>query len=71
MKQDHNFKNLYFIILLALVDPKYRLIWDSVGAPGNTHESTLFQSTILWEKITAGSILPQSVLEIEAQAIPP
>ena len=71
MKQYHNFKNFYSIILLALVDPKYRFIWASVGAPGNTHDSTLFQSTSLWEKITAGSILPQSVLEIEDQAIPP
>ena len=71
MKQYHNFKNFYSIILLALVDPKYRFIWSSVGAPGNTHDSTLFQSTSLWEKITAGSILPKSVLEIEGQAIPP
>ena len=41
MKQYHNFKNFYSIILLALVDPKYRFIWASVGAPGNTHDSTL------------------------------
>ena len=65
MKQYHNFKNFYSIILLALVDPKYRFIWPSVGAPGNTHDSTLFQSTSLWEKITAGSILCPSALEIE------
>ena len=71
MKQYYNFKNFYSIILLALVDPKYRFIWASVGAPGNTHDSTLFQSNSLREKITAGSILPQSVLEIEGQAIQP
>ena len=57
MKQYHNFKNFYFIILLALVDPEYRFVSASVGA--------------LWEKITAGSILSPSVLEIEGQAIPP
>ena len=45
MKQYQNFKNFYSIILLALVDPKYRFIWASVGAPGKTHDSTLFQST--------------------------
>ena len=66
MKQYHNFKNFYSIILFTLVDPKYRFI----GASGNTHDSTLFQSTNLWEKITAGSILLQSVLEKEGQAIP-
>ena len=71
MKQYYNFKNFYSIILLALVEPKYRFIWASVGAPDNTHDSTLFQSTSLWEKITAGSILPQSALEIEGQAIQP
>ena len=70
-KQYHNFQNFYSITLLVLVDPKCRFIWASVGAPGNTHDSTLFQSTSLWEKITAGSILPQLVLEIEDQAIPP
>ena len=33
------------------------------------HDSLL--STSLWEKMSAGSILPQSVLEIQDQAIPP
>ena len=70
MKQYHNFQNFYCITLLVLVDPKYCFIWASVGAPGNIHDSTLFQSTSLREKITAGSILPPSVLEIEGQAIP-
>ena len=50
MKQYRNFKNFYSIILLALADPKYRFIWASVGTPGNTHDSTLFQSTSLWKK---------------------
>ena len=36
MKQYHNLKNFYSIILLALVDAKYHFIWASVGAPGNT-----------------------------------
>ena len=72
MKQYYNFKNFYSIILLALVDPKYCFIWASVGAPGNTHDSTLFQSTSIRGKITAGSILPQSVLgQEEGQAIQP
>ena len=50
MKQYHNFKNFYSIILLAIVDPKYCFIWASVGVPDNTHDSTLFQSTTVWEK---------------------
>ena len=46
-KQYFNFKGFYSIILLAIVDAKYRFIWASVGAPGNTHDSTYFQSTKL------------------------
>ena len=61
MKQYHNLKNFYSIILLALVDAKYRFI----------SRLTSFQSTSLWEKMSAGSILPQPVLEIQGQAIPP
>ena len=40
MKQYYNFKNFYSVVLLALVDAKYRFIWTSLGAPGNTHDST-------------------------------
>ena len=49
MEPYHNFKNFYSIILLALVDLKYCFIWDSVGAAGITHDSTIFQSTSLWK----------------------
>ena len=58
MKQYYNFKNLYSVVLLALVDAKYRFIWASLGAPGNTHDSTYFQGTSLWDEINAGNVLP-------------
>lgn len=70
MKQYHKFEKFYSTILLALVDPRYRFIWDSVKAPGNKDDSTLFQSINLWEKITAGWFVPGSVLEVEGQANP-
>ena len=44
IKQYHNFKNFYSAVLLALVDAKYRFIWAALVAPGNTHDSTYFQS---------------------------
>ena len=47
MKQYYNFKNFYFIILLALVDARYPFSWVSVGASGDTHNNTYFQSTHL------------------------
>ena len=56
MKQYFNFKGFYSIVLMALVDAVYRFICASVGAPGNTHDSTLLQSTDLWKKIVDGKL---------------
>ena len=58
MKQYYNFKNFYSVVLLGLVDANHRFIWASLGAPGNTHDSTYFQSTSLWDDITSGKTLP-------------
>ena len=71
MKQYHNFKNFYSVILLALVDANYRFIWASLGAPGNTHDSTLFQSSNLWSKIVSGDVLPPALVNIEDTSFPP
>ena len=71
MKQYHNFKNFYSVILLALVDANYRFIWASIGAPGNTHDSTLFQSTNLWQRILDGQILSEYTVQNENIMIPP
>ena len=71
MKQYYNFKNLYLVVLLALVDAHYRFIWASIGAPGNTHKSTYFQTTSLWEKNTTGELIPIKVQTIDDIEIPP
>ena len=71
MKQYCNFKNFYSVVLLGLADANYRFIWASLGAPGNTHDSTYFQSTSLWVDITSGKILPGQVVEINGLEIPP
>ena len=39
MKQCHNFKNFYSVLLLALVDAKCLVIWTTLGASGKTHDS--------------------------------
>ena len=70
MKQYHNFKKIYLDVLLALVDAYYRFIWPSIGAPGNTHDSTYFQSTSLWEKITKGELIPSKVQTVDDIGIP-
>ena len=61
MKQYFNFKGFYSIVLIALVDAEYRFICASVGAPGNTHDSTLLQSTELWKRIIGGEMIPNVV----------
>ena len=71
MKQYFNFKGFYSIVLMALVDAEYIFIWASVGAPGNTHDSTLMQSTELWDRIVAGNVIPNIVQQIENVDIPP
>ena len=58
------------MLLLALVDANYRFIWASLGAPGNTHDSTLYQSSNLWSKI--GDVLrPALLVNIEDTSFPP
>ncbi len=34
-----------------MVDAKYRFVWGSCGFPGNSHDSIIFQSTEMWEKL--------------------
>ena len=65
MKQYHNFKNFYSVILLALVDAKYRFIWASIGVPGNTHDLTN-----LWQRIIDGEVLSECAVQNKI-TIPP
>ena len=50
-KEYHNLKNFYSVVLMAMVDARYRFIWGSCGLPGNSHDGIIFQSTELWEKL--------------------
>ncbi|XP_065067513.1 uncharacterized protein LOC135693062 [Rhopilema esculentum] len=70
-KEYHNFKNFYSIVLMALVDAKYRFIWGSCGFPGNSHDSIILQSTSLWKKIKDGKMIPEICQQIDAVKIPP
>ena len=71
MKQYFNFKGFYSIVLMGLVDSEYRFVWPSVGAPGNSHDSTLIQSTELWGRIVEGNVIPNVVQQVENVDIPP
>ena len=58
-REYQNFKNLYSIVLMSMVDAKYRSVWGSCGYPGNSHDSIIFQSTALWVSIKDGKFLPK------------
>ena len=51
-------KNFYSIVLMALIDSKYRFIWESAGYPGNSHDSVILQATELYQSFKVGDVLP-------------
>ena len=57
--------------LQKFLDARYRFIWASIGAPGNTHDSTNFQSTSLWDDIKSGKTFSGQVVEVNCVEIPP
>lgn len=70
-KEYHNFKNFYSIVLMGLVDAKYRFIWASCGYPGNSHDSIILQSTVLWDDIKQGKVISEIAKKIGNVSIPP
>lgn len=46
-REFHNFKNFFSVVLMSLVDAKYRFVWGSCEFPGNSHDSIILQSTSL------------------------
>ncbi len=67
----HNFKNFYSIVMMAIVDAKDRFVWVSIGFPGNSHDSVIFQSTQLWTDITEKNIIPSIGKNIEKVTVNP
>ena len=70
-KEYHNFKNFFSIVLMGMVDAKYRFIWASCGYPGNSHGSIIMQSTTLWQGIVQGKILPRVTKNVGGVDVPP
>ena len=69
-KEYHNFKNFFSIVLMSMVDARYRFIWGSCDYPGNSHDSIILQSTSLWSDIKEGKVLPSFTQEQENIHIP-
>lgn len=70
-KEYHNFKNIYSVVLMGLVDSNYRFIWGSCGFPGNSHDAIIFQSTELWTNIKDNKIVPLIGKNVGSVLIPP
>ena len=50
-KEHHNFKNFYSIVLMGIVDAKFRFTWASSGFPGNSHDAIIFESTQVFKSV--------------------
>ena len=70
-KEYHNCKNCYSVVLMGLVDGKYRFIWGSCGFPGNSHDSIIFQSTQLWTDLTERETIPPIAKDLNGTIVPP
>ena len=57
MEQCFIFKDFYWLVLMAIINAGCLFIWASIGAPGNTSDSTLLQSTDIWKRILGGQMI--------------
>ena len=70
-KEYHNFKTFYSIVMMAMVDAIYIIIWASTGFADNAHDYIIFQATDIYAEIVRGNRLP-SIAQREAKVdIPP
>ena len=52
----HNYKGFFSIILLAMVDARYRFMWMDVGANGMQSDAQVFNASELKERLENGTL---------------
>lgn len=62
LKNFYNFKKPNSVTNMCFVGANKRILWAGVGAPGSVHDSTLLQSSPIFNDIESGQILPDNVL---------
>ena len=62
---------LLSVIQIALMNAKYKFIWNNLCTTGNRHDSTLFYSTMFWSNIVRGYVLSEAAAETTDIVIPP
>ena len=70
-KEYYNFKNFYSLIMMGIIDSQYRFLWASTGLPGCVHDSMVFKSSLLYQKLKNGESFPDMYTEISGVKIPP
>ncbi|XP_077552785.1 uncharacterized protein LOC144167380 [Haemaphysalis longicornis] len=65
-----NYKSWYSMILLALVDHRYRFRFVNVGSPGRCHDSFVYQRSHLARHVN-GPLFQTPVANISGTAVPP
>ena len=63
-KEYHNFKNCYSVVMMAMVDLRYRFIWGSCGFPMIIIHQPSSSGYDLWEKLKEQNFLPDIGLKI-------
>ena len=64
LKNYFSFKKRYSVTNMGLIASNKRFLWAGVGAPGSMHDSTLLQSTDIFNAIATGHCIPHLVLEL-------
>ncbi|XP_049523939.1 uncharacterized protein LOC125945726 [Dermacentor silvarum] len=65
-----NYKGWYSIILLALVDHKYRFRYINVGSPGRCHDAYVYHRSRLADAVQ-GPLFRRPLVTISGTAVPP
>ncbi|KAL1447466.1 hypothetical protein MTO96_044281 [Rhipicephalus appendiculatus] len=66
----YNYKGWYSMILLALVDHRYRFRYTNVGSPGRCHDSFVYGRSALCRAIETGAF-KRPTATIEGVCVPP
>lgn len=52
----YNYKKFFSVVLFAMVDANYRFMYVKTGTNGSASDSTVFESTKLYEKLMTGKL---------------
>ena len=70
-KEYYNFKHFYLVVLMAMVDAKYRFVWGSCGYPGNTHNAIALQPTDFWANLNDSNVIKNISAKVGKIKVPP